>query len=50
VTPISFSAFPAKAGNQHQGLRSPGRKLLDARFRGQGEILDVVSLRNLYAP
>jgi hypothetical protein len=35
--PNVFSAVPAKAGTQSHALRSWGLKLLDARFRGQGE-------------
>jgi hypothetical protein len=45
-----FSAFPAKAGNQSQGLRLPELKLLDARFRGQGDNCDMGPTSALYVP
>ena len=35
--PNVFSAVSAKAGSQGDTLRSSGLRLLDARFRGQGE-------------
>jgi putative endonuclease len=46
--PTSFFAFPAKAGNQRQALHSSGLRLLDARFRGQGENWEMASVRVLY--
>jgi hypothetical protein len=48
--PNIFSAVPAKAGTQSHALRSSGLKLLDARFRGQGEAREMASARDLYPP
>jgi hypothetical protein len=48
--PNLFSAVPAKAGTQGHTLRSSRLRLLDARFRGQGETLNPASRCDLYAP
>jgi hypothetical protein len=45
-----FSAVPAKAGTQSHALHPSGLKLLDARFRGQGETGDMASLSDFYVP
>jgi hypothetical protein len=37
----------ARAGTQSHAFRSSGLKLLDARFRGQGETWDMAARRGL---